>query len=715
MTSERDTIVIEGLRGRDLARDFAELLARAFVLAVAVGLLLTMAAVALPAPVGPAPETWSPREATSGCFLMRRDGADPWAPAPTLSTEVRYRVSGLVARATVTQSFRNGTDTFVEGVYVFPLPEQAAVDHLRMRVGDRIIEGQIREREAARKEYRQAAESGRRASLVEQQRPNIFTSRVANLAPGEVLDVEIEFQQMLRFDEGEVRLRFPLVVGPRYIPGHPMASADDGGGWAPDTDEVPDASWITPPVRPPSEQLHNPVRIQMDLDAGFPVDQIVSRYHAVITEARGERRFRVRLRSPRVPADRDFELAWSPRDDAMPRSAVFEEDGHGARYVLLTLFPPTGPAVERSRLPREIVYVVDTSGSMAGASIEQARRALLLALERLRSDERFNVIQFNSTTTSLFPSAQKVAPRTLSLARSYVAGLAAQGGTEMRAALEAALVGSDDPRLVRQVVFLTDGSVGNEDELFGVIRQRLGDTRLFTVGIGSAPNGHFMTKAAGFGHGTFTYIGDVREVEEKMGKLFARLESPVLTGIEVHWPEGVAVEAWPHQVPDLYLGEPVVVCARLSGPADAVVVTGRRGREEWRATLPLAGRPARGVGVLWARRKIASLIDSLHEGASADDVRAQVVALGLEHHLVTRHTSLVAVDVTPVRPQDAALERQAIATNLPHGWTYEGVFGQLPQTATPMRLNALVGLLALVLAAALWMAARRERPEGGCP
>jgi Ca-activated chloride channel family protein len=680
MTSEPDVTVVQELRGRDVARDFGELLARAFALAIAVGLLLTVAATALPAPVETPEDSYSPEEATSGCFLVRRDGADPWAPAPILSTDVHYRVFGVVGRATVTQSFRNGADGFVEGVYVFPLPENVAVDHLRMRIGGRIVEGQIREREAARVEYHQATASGRRASLVEQQRPNIFTSRVANLAPGETLEVEIEFQQMLRFDEGEVSLRFPLVVGPRYIPGGPVASLDDGGGWAPDTDPVQGASWITPPVRPPSEDLHNPVKIEVDLDAGFPVDRIESRYHPVITLARGEQRFRVRLRSPRVPADRDFVLAWCPRDEAIPRSAVFEQDGHGARYVLLTLFPPTGPALERSRLPREIVYVVDTSGSMSGASIEQARRALLLALDRLRPDERFNVIQFNSTTQSVFPSSQPVAPGTLSLARSFVAGLVAQGGTEMRAALEAALVGSDDPRLVRQVVFLTDGSVGNEDDLFGVIRQRLGDTRLFTVGIGSAPNGHFMTKAAEFGHGTFTYIGDVRAVEERIGQLFARLESPVLTGLEVQWPEGVAVEAWPPRAPDLYLGEPVVLCARLSGPAEAVVVTGRRGREEWRESLPLDRRRAEGIGVLWARRKIDSLLDSLHEGASPDHVRAQVVALGLEHHLVTKHTSLVAVDVAPIRPEDAALERQAIATNLPRGWTYEGVFGQLPQT-----------------------------------
>jgi Ca-activated chloride channel family protein len=417
----------------------------------------------------------------------------------------------------------------------------------------------------------------------------------------------------------------------------------------------------------------------------------------------------VRLSDPLVPADRDFELAWEPEDGVLPRSAVFEEERSGSRYVLLTLFPPTGAAVEASRLPREVVYVIDTSGSMEGLSIQQARRALLLALGRLQPGDRFNVIQFNSTTEALFPAARPVDPQALELARDWVAGLRANGGTEMRYALEAALVGSDDPALVRQVVFLTDGSVGNEDELFGVIRQRLGDTRLFTVGIGSAPNGHFMTKAAEFGHGTFTYIGDVREVEEKMGHLFARLESPVLTGIEVHWPQDAAVEAWPARVPDLYLGEPVVVSARLAGRVDEVTVTGRRGGEEWRVGLPLAGRAGEGLGVLWARRKIESLLDSLHEGRDADAVKAEVVALGLEHHLVTKHTSLVAVDVTPVRPAGAPLDAQAVATNLPHGWSYEAVFGELPQTATPLPVHAGLAGLALAFAALLWLADRRFR------
>jgi Ca-activated chloride channel family protein len=703
---------------REVAADLALLLRRAFLLAVAFGLVFTLAAIAVGAPQAEdpfAPEVAGhprPEDATSGSLLLRRGPAEPWAPAPLVSTEVSYKVSGVVARARVVQKFRNGTDGFVEGVYVFPLPESAAVDHFRVRAGERVIEGQVREREAARAEYRRAADEGRRAGLVEQQRPNIFTTRVANLGPGEEVAVEIELQQTLSFDEGEVRLRFPLVVGPRYVPGSPVASVDDGGGWSADTDRVPDASHVTPPVKLASETRHNPVRIRVDLDAGFPVERIESRYHPVLTEAWGEGRYRVRLRDPLSPADRDFELAWTPRAGAMPRSALFEEARDGARYLLLTLFPPTGAPVEASRLPRETVFVVDTSGSMEGASIQQARRALLLALDRLRPADRFNVIRFSDATEALFPSPRTAQASAVSLARDWVAGLRASGGTEMRPALEAALVGSDDPRLVRQVVFLTDGSVGNEEELFGVIRQRLGDTRLFTVGIGSAPNGHFMTKAARFGRGSFTYVGDVREVEEKMGQLFRRLESPVLTGIEIHWPSGAAVEAWPSRVPDLYAGDPVVVSARLSGPAgEPVVVAGRRGGEEWREELRMDGRrPGAGLGVLWARRKVEALLDSAVEpGADAEAVKAQVVALGLEHHLVTRHTSLVAVDVTPVRPADATMETQAVPTNMPHGWSAEAVFGELPQTASSAPLDAATGALALAFACALWAADRRWR------
>jgi Ca-activated chloride channel family protein len=691
--------------------DLGKLLGMAVVLAMALGLVLTAAAVALPAPQEEAGET-TPQQATSGRFLVRRAKGEPWTMAPTLQTEASFRVSGVIARASVRQRFRNGTDGWVEGVYVFPLPENAAVDHLRMRVGEREIEGQIRERQQAKREYERAKSEGKKASLVEQERPNIFTTSVANLGPGEELVVEIEFQQTLRFDEGEVRLRFPLVVGPRYIPGQPTSEGSAGLGWARGTDAVPDASRITPRLVPKGQPARNPVSIEVLLDPGFPLTALESRTHAIERESRDGVRYRVTLREATVPADRDFELAWTPRPGAMPRGAVFREQRGDATYALVTLFPPVGPAVEAARLPREVVYVIDTSGSMQGLSIQQAKQALLLAVERLRPADRFNVIQFNSVTSTLWSDTRPASVDSRTGARAWIERLSARGGTEMAGALDAALVGSDDPRLVRQVVFLTDGSVGNEEQLFGIIRQRLGDTRLFTVGIGSAPNSHFMTKAAEFGHGTFTYIGDVREVEQKMTRLFRVLESPVLTGIEVNWPAGAAVEAWPARIPDLYLGEPVVVSARFEGPAHSVEVTGRRGSEPWTASLVLdGGGLGDGAGVAWARRKIESLLDSVHEGGDPEEVRKAVVALGLEHHLVTKHTSLVAVDVTPTRPADATLATRPLATNLPHGWTHEGIgpIGELPQTATDAPFHALAALLALLAAATLWSADRSWR------
>jgi Ca-activated chloride channel family protein len=348
---------------------------------------------------------------------------------------------------------------------------------------------------------------------------------------------------------------------------------------------------------------------------------------------------------------------------------------------------------------------------MTGTSIEQAREALLLALSRLTPADRFNVIQFNSTTDVLFESARKADAQALEEARNYVRALRATGGTEMAGALEAALGGTRDPEVLRQVIFLTDGAVGNEDQLVRIIHDKLGESRLFTVGIGSAPNSHFMTTAAQFGRGTFTYIGKVDEVKQKMGELFAKLENPVLSGISVQWPQGAKVEMWPPRVPDLYAGEPVMLSARMDAPGGEIAIAGTRGAERWRTTLPLkGGADESGVHVLWARHKIAALMDEIRKGGDAESAKAEVVSVALEHHLVSKYTSLVAVDVTPVRPAGAALKTAAMPTNLPEGWVYEQVAGELPQTATPKAMHALVGTILIVLAALLWLFGRRMRP-----
>jgi Ca-activated chloride channel family protein len=620
-----------------------------------------------------------------GLLLKSRQGTSQ--PAPLLATDVEIRVTAHVARATVTQRFVNPHPDWYEGTYVFPLPENAAVDRLRMRIGGRIVEGEVREKEKAKQSYAEAKAEGRRAALLEQERPNIFTSSVANIAPGEEIRVEIEYQQTLRYDQGRYSLRFPMVIGPRYLP----ASMDPV-----------DAARISPAVLRPQESapLHNPVTLRVEVQAGVPIDGLRSPSHAIDASACGESGCHAVLRGP-VPANKDFVLDWALAPGAAPTAAAITEEKAGRHYGLVIVAPP---ALERRpAIAREAIFVIDTSGSMQGASIAQAREALELAIRRLTRADRFNVIEFNSYARALYPEARAATPDNLTGAVRWVRDLRAQGGTEMAKALDLALDGRETPGRIRQIVFLTDGAVGNEDQLLRMIRERLGDSRLFTVGIGSAPNSHFMAKAAQFGAGSFTYIGRIDEVKDKMDGLFAKLESPVLKGVRIDWGGAEGVEVWPRHIPDLYAGEPVMVLFSAERLGGAISVSALAGDRPWVVHVPLAAAAGENaLSGLWARERIGALMDELRGGAAEPQVRDAVLKLALEHQLVSRYTSLVAVDRTAARSAEAQLKSASLATNLPEGWVYEGVFGELPRGASGLRFDLLVGVLLLLLAAFLW-------------
>jgi Ca-activated chloride channel homolog len=666
--------------------------------------------------VGDATSEARPRRVTEGALLFRFAGQETPTPAPVLKTEVDIRVTGVAVRTVVRQEFANPARDWAEGVYVFPLPEDAAVDHMRMRVGDRSIEGVVQERGEAKRTYEQAKQQGRRASLVEQERPNIFTTSVANIPPGAAVSVEIEYQHVLAFDQGQLRLRFPMVIGPRYVPGAPLSpagTADGGLGWAGDTDQVTDASRITPPVQHPARGPLNPVNLRIELAPGVPLSGLEAPYHQIQATTLGHDTYRITLAAGPVPADRDFELVWQPAATAVPVASAFTATRGDDVFALLMVLPPAPGATERARSTREVVFVIDTSGSMHGASIEQARAALKLALGRLQAADTFNVIQFNSRTNSLFATPQPASLPNLRLAERYVDALKAEGGTEMLPALARALDGREHPDRLRQVIFLTDGAVGNEAQLFTTMEGRLGDSRLFTIGIGSAPNGHFMREAARLGRGTFTYIGSTTEVQQKMDVLFRKLESPALTDVQLELSGGVQAETFPSRIPDVYLGEPVIVTLRADARPARAVLRGRLGGASWEQEVWLRDAPEEaGLPVHWARAKIAALLDQRRAGTAADEVRRAVVEVALRHHLVSPHTSLVAVDVTPGRPGDAALQTHALRTNLPLGWDYTAVFG-LGQGATAGSVHVALGLVALLLAVALEGLALVSRARAG--
>ncbi|MEO8486384.1 MAG: marine proteobacterial sortase target protein [Betaproteobacteria bacterium] len=632
-------------------------------------------------------------DAHGGAMRLAASGDEPATAALLVATEVRIDVSGIVARTTLTQRFVNPTPVWREGVYLFALPDKAAVDHLRLVSGGRVIEGEVQERAAARKRYDEAKRSGRQAGLVDQARPNLFTTRVAHLAPDAEVVVTIEYQEALRYDAGTFSLRLPLAITPRYLPADRPAAASG----AFETDPTPgdaDNALVVAPFH--LDESRAPVTIEVTLDAGFPLASVESASHAIRVERGADHKARVTLADDVVPADRDLELAWKPAVGAEPGAAVFTERRDGRTYALVMVLPPSveaaGPA-----LPREATFVVDTSGSMSGVSIVQAKEATLFALSRLKPGDRFNVIEFNSRTRTLFGAPMAFDAKTLDAARAFVGALVANGGTEMKPALEAALAPESLPGYARQVFFLTDGAVGNEHELLKLVRSRLGDRRLYTVAIGPAPNAWFIRKAAQFGRGTATFIGDVRDVRERMTALFAKLERPALTDLAITWPVGA--EVYPPQLPDLYDGEPIVVSASFAGAPSTLSIVGRRGRSAWGALLATgAGTPSPGVGALWARERIATLSDAIIEGSPEDEVRPLIVATALEHHLVSRYTSLVAVDTTPTAPAGTASERTPIPGLLPAGLDASGFVGSLPQTATPAPLLLVIGLSLGVLA-----------------
>lgn len=619
-------------------------------------------------------------DARSGTLLLQRGDEAP-LEALRLGTDIDVSVSGPTARARVTQMFQNPGTTHVEAIYVYPLPEGAAVDSLKMIVGERVIVATIKERQAAKAAYEAAKSNGRRAALMEQERANIFTNSVANIGPGETVVVQIEYQEPIRQSGVEFSLRLPLVVAPRYNPKPVVQTVDlSGGGWGRAvSDPVPDRDRIEPPHLDPRERAAtNPVTITVRLAAGFPLADVKSHHHAVKIDSSDEARRIITLDAGAVPANKDFELTWKPVATQAPAVGLFHEAVGGADYVLAFVTPPALDVEQAPKLPREVILVIDNSGSMSGTSMGQAKASLQFALKRLDPEDRFNVVRFNHTMETLFSGSVAADAANIARAQAFVDALQATGGTEMLPALEAALIdtGGAESKHLRQVVFLTDGAIGNEQQLLDTIANGRGRSRIFTVGIGSAPNSFLMTRAAELGRGTFTHIGDVGQVEARMRGLFEKLEAPAVTGLSASF-DGMTADTTPGLLPDLYRGEPLVLAAKLGGTSGTLEIKGNIGERPWVVRLPLANAaPGVGLSKVWARRKIADAEVARTLRAVTSEVTDKVVlALALEHHLVSRLTSLVAVDQEIARKPGEQLTRADVPLNLPAGWDFDKVFG----------------------------------------
>jgi Ca-activated chloride channel family protein len=569
---------------------------------------------------------------------------------PLEHTHVRARLSGFVAEVEVAQTFSNAHPEPIEAVYIFPLPENSAVHHMEMRIGERVIVAEIKERNQARQTYETAKAEGFTAALLEQERPNVFTQSVANIAPGKKIDVVVRYVQDLSYDAGLYEFVFPMVVGPRYIPGAPLAQeGQTGAGTKPDTDRVPDASRITPPYLGKGQRSGHDISLEVVVDGSLPVNDVKVPTHDV-EKSDGDGGMKLALAAHDTIPNRDFVMRYRVVGDK-PRATLVTSTDQGSGYFALVIHPPLLP-VDKLVGRREVIFVVDVSGSMSGEPLSFCKEAMRSALSSLRPVDTFNIITFSGSTGKLFPEPQPVDRTSLAAALEHVERMRAGGGTEMLDAVHESLGSEVGEGRHRYVFFMTDGEVGNDAEIIGgaaalVERQeRIGRrARVFGFGVSSAPNRSLLDGMSRAGKGLTVYATARQDVATSVDRFYRYIDQPVVQELAVDGLGGA--ELYPARLPELFASHPIIVHGRFdTPPSGEITVRGTAAGED--VAIPVTITRARpldkeGVlGSLWARAKIAELETALWSGSSSAE--QGITELGLEYGLVTQFTSFVAVD-----------------------------------------------------------------------
>ncbi|MFM9995303.1 MAG: VIT domain-containing protein [Phycisphaerales bacterium] len=580
-------------------------------------------------------------------------------PVPLTHTDVDARIDGYVSGVRVTQRFENPFSETIEALYVFPLPEDAAVSDFVMTIGERRIRGVIREREQARQVYEEARRQGHTASLLTQERPNVFTQHVANIEPGKGIDVTMTYFNTLAYHDGWFEFVFPMVVGPRFNPPRDLrhkpfrdgvGSVERGADGA--SRQVTEVQYLRP-----AERSGHDIAVKVAIDAGVPIESLECRSHQVnvLASSQGGHRANVALSPLDSVPNKDFVLRWRVAGERLKTAMLTQVTEKGGFFTLMIVPPSDLKYVERA--PTEMVFVIDCSGSMDGEPLAQARRAVVHAIRSLRPEDSFQVVNFGETASLLGDRGLPATWDNVKRGIDYVESLRAGGGTYMVNGLRAALGFPHDPRRTRFVCFLTDGFIGNEAEVLGELKKHLGESRVFSMGMGSAPNRHLLEEMARLGRGAAAHVGLQDDAASVMGMFMDRATHAALTDVRIDWGGLEVDEVFPARTPDVFVGRPVMVTGRFRGAgATTVTVSGRAGAGGERVPIlvPVVVGEDEGLGeagarralaAVWARQKIAHLgRRAIGDGERDDWFDGQITRTALDHGLMSAFTSFVAVD-----------------------------------------------------------------------
>ncbi len=604
----------------------------------------------------------------TGSLMTRLSAEEKEIPLPLKHTSVKASVAGYIATVDVVQQFQNPYDGKIEALYVFPLPENAAITEFVMRIGERRIRGIIRDRKEAEQIYRDARQQGYVASLLTEERPNIFTQHVANIEPGHEIDVQIRYFNTLAFVDGWHEFVFPMVVAPRYNP----SGSTTGIGATPSGQGGRSGQPVEVQYLKPNERSGHEIDLQVDLEAGVQIEDIVCRSHEISrAKVSGQRTTVALAPQDRIP-NRDFVLRYKVAGAQMKSSLFTFEDERGGFFSLM-LYPPAAHNV-LERQAMEMIFVLDSSGSMNGEPIEQAKSAIARGLERLQPEDTFQIINFSMHASKLGSGPIPATPANVQRGLKYLASLHGEGGTEMITGIKAALDFPHDARRLRFVSFLTDGLIGNEADILKAVQERIGSSRIFSFGVGSAPNRYLLDRMAKLGRGAVAYLSQKDDGGQVMDDFFARISRPAMTDIEVDWGGWQVSETYPRRVPDLFSGRPVILTGRFQGrPSEMLRIKGRQGGETVSLVVPAARALSKeehpGLPSVWARMKIADLADrSIYQGGNM--FPHEIKRLALDYSLMSAYTAFVAVDSTR-RTEGREGTTVPVPVPVPKGQKYE--------------------------------------------
>lgn len=596
----------------------------------------------------------SAQTVTEGALKAVGAGGKSLGNCPLKHTDVKAEISGFLARTRVTQEFENNFAEKIEAVYVFPLSNKAAVDEMAMTVGSRVVKSRIMRREEARDVYETAKNNGQAAALLDQERANIFTQSVANILPGERVKIEISLVETLKYEAGTYEFVFPTVVAPRYIPA-----------------QVSDANKISPPVA--LTRAGHDISIEVNLDAGVPIESIESKSHQIETNRLSATRAVVRLKNEKEIPNKDFILRYDVSGKKIADAVLTHRSERGGFFTLILQPPDDPPAADVT--PKEIVFVLDTSGSMSGFPIEKAKEAMKLALDGLYPNDTFNLITFAGDTAILFPEPVAATPENLEKARQFLESRSGSGGTEMMKAIKAALDPSDSTAHVRIVCFMTDGMVGNEAEIIAEV-QRHPNARVFSFGIGGSVNRLLLDKIAVEGRGEAEFVSLSDDGSAAAKRFHERVRAPLLTDVAVDWNNLPVADVYPQKTQDLFSAKPVVLHGRFTAAGSGTIrLRGKQaGREivrEITVKFPERETAHDTLATLWARSRVEDLTKQDYENKKPE-IKEAITNLGLEFRLLTPFTSFVAVEEL-VTTEGGQPRRVEVPVELPEGVSAEGV------------------------------------------